>query len=184
MSKEISRRELLKMMGFGAAGIALGGCTTKREGDPAAITEQPTVKPTIETPTATEQPTVAQTETAKETTGNWPKTSEETAKMFGGEPSDWEMSPDGGWHFIERGECETINPNNYLMEGYYDTAPGKNPFCFVTWGPATIQGGTIWPVAGSKETAEDLIEKMAIPKWDDGSQHPCQIIEPVEKQEE
>jgi len=55
MRKEINRREFLKGAGIWVAGIALGGCTKRKE-DPA-ITEQPTVKPTatptIETPTVT-----------------------------------------------------------------------------------------------------------------------------------
>jgi len=196
-----------------AAGAAVAGCTRKKEGLPpleeakpyreqqpatstptATATEKvvPTATATEEVvptatatekvvPTVTEQPIAAQTEIAIK---NWPKTRGEAAKMFGGKSSDWETNPDGGWHFIERGNCEEIDPNGYLMEGYYDQDPGKNPFCFVTWGSAAIQGGTIWPVAGSIETAEDLIEKMAISKWDDGSQHPCQIINPAEKQGE
>jgi len=209
MSKEISRRKFLKIVGIATAGIILNACKKKKEELPTALTtateklqptaaEQPTVakQPTAtatETSSATEQPTVAQTETAKETElkkaveetiKNWPKTSEEATKMFGGKSSDWEISPDGGWHFIERSEREIIDPNNCLMEGYCDTAPGKNPFCFVTWGSAAIQGGTIWPKAGNIEAAKDLVKKMAIPKWDDGSQHPCQIIEPTEKQGE
>jgi len=68
MSKEfISRREFLKRAGILVTGIALSGCT-KREGDPAAaITEQPTATPTIETPTATKQPTATATKTSRAT---------------------------------------------------------------------------------------------------------------------
>lgn len=109
----------------------------------------------------------------------WPKTPEKAAALFGGKPQRWEKNPDGGWHLKEEGSRIKIDPRGYLAEGYYDTKPGKNPLCIASAGvEVEIQGGTIWSERGTEEATKKLQQKMAIPIWDDGQQHPCKLLLP------
>lgn len=130
-------------------------------------------------PEATAVPLVQERPNVPEPLSPWPETPQEAAALFGGSPDRWEKNPAGGWHFEEAPYCTSIDPQGYLMEGYWDTEPGRDPFCVASAGvKVEIQGGTIWPVPGTKETAEELQAKMAIPVWSDGKQHPCQVILP------
>jgi len=66
MSKEYSRRDVLKMAGVGIAGITLGRCSSRPEATPVP-TEEPVMAESTTTPTVTEKGTVAPTPTATET---------------------------------------------------------------------------------------------------------------------
>jgi hypothetical protein len=132
MSKEISRRELLKMMGFGAAGIALGGCTTKREGDPAAITEQPTATPeankiVIEEVILTNVPKEVDSNIVDIAKGEFENKTDVAPHIFanpggllvgpdfgyGGKENPWGNNP-GGWKtmYESGGSIQVISPVN------------------------------------------------------------------------
>jgi hypothetical protein len=178
----INRRDALRWMGLGVAEVVVASCTGRGKPKEAA-TPTATATPTPE-PTATKTPTPTATPEAlavPEVLPAWPKTAEEVAALFGGSPERWEVNPDGGWHLREEGWTTLIDPHGYLMEGYYDTKPGKNPLCIASAGvEVEIQGGTVWPERGTEETAKELQTKMAIPIWDDGKQHPCQVILPKE----
>ncbi|MEK7160198.1 MAG: hypothetical protein AAB702_01840 [Patescibacteria group bacterium] len=127
-------------------------------------------------------PITGSTETAKSAElPTWPKTAKEAGMLFGTDveskkASRWEPSADGGWHFREEAFVSAVNPQGYVLDGYFDTKPGKNPDCFVSNGVAVgVQGATIWPVSGEQE-ATILLDKMALPKWDDGKVHPCRAV--------
>lgn len=177
---ELNRRDFLKLL---VLGLLTAGCTRVKPMPEATATATPTPEPTA-TKTPTPEPTATASPEAlavPEVLPAWPKTAEEVAALFGGSPERWEKNPDGGWHLKEEGFRTLIDPNGYLAEGYYDTKPGKNPLCFSSAGiPFEIQGGTIWTERGTEEAAVELQQKMAIPIWDDGKQHPCQVILPKE----
>lgn len=92
--------------------------------------------------------------------------------------SRWEINPDGGWHLREEAYQVQINPKGKLAEGYFDTKPGKNASCFLFNASAGVQGTTIWNEEGNRKTADNLIKTVAVPKWDDQKDHPCQIMIP------
>jgi len=136
--------------------------------------------PKAATPASTPTPSAVTTKTAGTSSAKWPTNAAEAAAAFGGDASRWEATADpGGWHLREEAFSVVINPRGFLAEGYFDTKPGKNPQCFAFIVPMGVQGATVWSEAGTRENAEKLQGKMAIPKWDDGqSSHPCQVMAP------
>ena len=132
------------------------------------------------TPASTPTPSAVTTKTAGTSSAKWPTNAAEAAAAFGGDVSRWEATADpGGWHLREEAFSVVINPRGFLAEGYFDTKPGKNPQCFAFIVPMGVQGATVWSEAGTRENAEKLQDKIAIPKWDDGqSSHPCQVMAP------
>jgi hypothetical protein len=206
-----TRREFIKLaagIGLVAASSGTGYLLGRHDRQPEGVQPKPEPTPTrtptptatakaerTATPTQTPEPTKTSTPTATsevtavaeatpvpEVLPTWPETAEAAAALFGGSPDRWEKNPDGGWHLREEGWRTLIDPKGYLMEGYYDTKPGKNPSCFTSVGVGVeMQGGTIWPVRGTEKEAKKLQRKMAIPVWDDGKQYPCQVILPSPK---
>lgn len=127
---------------------------------------------------------------------SFPKTAAEAAATFGVDgstknPSRWEKTAEGdGWHLSEAQigddtkDALNVNPRGYLMEGYYDTRPGHNPFALVAVGIDSnipTQGATFWNVQ-QIDQADKLAGEMAIPKWKDDSgnvtNHPVTKIVP------
>lgn len=126
---------------------------------------------------------------------SFPKSVAEAAATFGVDgstrnPSRWEKTAEGdGWHLSEAQvgndtkDALNVNARGYLAEFYYDTLPGRNPYCAAIEGidqniPA--QGGTFWNEKG-KARAEKLQPEMAVPRWRvDGrvEPRPCEIISP------
>lgn len=107
----------------------------------------------------------------------FPKSAAEAAAIFGGDASRWEPTADCcGWHLREEAFTTLIQPKGFLGEGYNDTKPGKNPDCYTFVAPTSVQGATIWQEAGTYPNAVALQKKMAIPVWDDGKQHACQVL--------
>lgn len=182
-------------VGCGLRGGRIGETEINRalgEETPVTTTVKPEVPELTVAPTATATPEATATKTptptatpealaVPEVLPAWPKSAEKAAALFGSSPDRWEVNPNGGWHLREEGWRILINPKGYLMEGYYDTKPGKDPLCFASAGVALkIQGGTIWPERGTEESAKNLQKKMAIAVWEDKTQHPCQVILPKE----
>ena len=144
---------------------------------------QPTPSPapaTTRAPAPTQAPrqgTTTTTTTGTQATAAFPKTAQEAASLFGGDASRWEPTADpGGWHLREEPFSILLNPKGSLAEGYFDTKPGKNAQCFAFVVPMGVQGATVWTEPGTRENAQKLQAKMAIPKWDDGQTHPCEVM--------
>lgn len=131
---------------------------------------------------------------------SFPKTREEAAATFGvdgstRDPKRWELTPEGGWHLSEAQigddtkDALNVNPKGYLMEGYYDTKPGRNPFALVAVGIDSnipIQGATFWNEQRIDQ-ADKLQNEMAIPKWRDENGnvtiHPVTKIVPNQEEQ-
>lgn len=130
---------------------------------------------------------------------SFPKTATEAAATFGvdgstKDPKRWELTPEGGWHLSEAQigddtkDALNVNPKGYLMEGYYDTKPGRNPYALVAVGINSnipIQGATFWNEQRVNQ-ADKLQNEMAIPKWRDENGnvtiHPVTKIVPNQEQ--
>ncbi len=130
---------------------------------------------------------------------SWPKTVAEAATTFGvdgstRDPKRWELTPDGGWHLSEAQigddtkDALNVNPGGWLVEVYYDTKPGRNPYACVAVGidsniPA--QGATFWKEQRIDQAGK-LQKEMATPKWKDENgnpfDHPVVIIVPNQEQ--
>lgn len=92
----------------------------------------------------------------------WPTTPAEAAARFapGTSPTRWEVSPEGGWHMREEPFRAIVNPSGFILEGYYDTKPGKDPRQFVSVLPIEAQGVTVW-----RATPEELFCAMGVQKF-------------------
>ncbi len=131
---------------------------------------------------------------------SFPKTVAEAAATFGVDgstrnPKRWEKTAEGdGWHLSEAQigddtkDALNANPKGWLMEGYYDTKPGRNPFALVAVGIDSnipVQGATFWNVT-KIDQADKLQAEMAIPKWKDENGnvtvHPVTKIVPNQDQ--
>lgn len=129
---------------------------------------------------------------------SFPKTAAEAAFTFGvdgstRDPKRWEHTAEGdGWHLSEAQigddtkDALNVNPRGWLMEAYYDTLPGRNPYAMVAVDLDTnipAQGGTFWKERGCDKVVK-LQNEMAIPKWKDGNgsvtNHPAEIIAPAD----
>lgn len=125
----------------------------------------------------------------------FPRSAAEAATTFGVDGSTrnsrrWERTAEGdGWHLSEAQitddtkDALNVNARGYLLEFFYDTEPGRNPYCAAVEGidqniPA--QGGTFWNETG-RARAEKLQREMAVPRWRVGGRvepRPCEVISP------
>jgi len=146
--------------------ILVSGCTGSLV-RPAATSEPESVSteiaPATQTPpVSTEVPPTATPLVVSPEQASWPTNPEEAARLFGADASRWEITPDGGWHLLESHERTLVNPAGFVLEGYYDQNPGKDPRQFVSVVAIELQGCTVWPLNPSQ--ADDLFVAMATQK--------------------
>lgn len=151
---------------------------------------------TLEKPAAWDKaPTIRLVEASSRP--SFPRTAAEAAATFGVDgstrnPKRWEKTPEGGWHLSEAQigddtkDALNVNPKGFLMEGYFDTLPGRNPFAWAIIdidGNIPAQGGTFWNETRGRAKAEKLQREMHTPKWKDAqgkvTDHPAVVISPA-----
>jgi len=160
--KTISR--ILATAAVAGAGIACRLNLNPSGSVQTEINNTPTPIPATWTPEATVTPeatataeVIATRQVEQEIT--FPNTPQEAATLFGATADRWELSVDGGWHLIEDDERTVVNPAGFVLEGYYDQNPGKNPRQFVATVAIEAQGATIWNL--NPQEAQVLFDAMA-----------------------
>lgn len=95
----------------------------------------------------------------------WPSSPADAAARFApGSDGRWEKTAEGrGWHLREEGFRTLVTPVNAVLEGYYDTNPGRDPRQFVSLEPIEVQGATVWPLTDT--TAQKLFCQMGNQKY-------------------